>query len=66
MPLAIFSIFSEIDYWFAELVIARNSTPEQQNAYMQSKIYEFLIITAIAHDFLTILVISAPSERVFS
>jgi hypothetical protein len=66
MSLAIPSISSEIDRWFAELVIACNSTPEQQNVYIQSKIYEFLIIIAIARDFLAISATSAPSEQVFS
>jgi hypothetical protein len=33
---------------------------------MQSKIYEFPIITAIERDFLAILATLAPSERVFS
>jgi hypothetical protein len=66
MPSAIPGISSEIDRWFTKPVIARNSTPEQQNTYMQSKIYEFPIITAIARDFLAIPATSAPSKRVFS
>lgn len=56
----------EIERWNAEGTIPRKSTPEQQRVYLQSRAYDFPIITAMARDFLAIPATSAPSERVFS
>ena len=57
---------TEIDRWFREPCIHLDSTLEEQRAYMQSKAYDFPIISQIARDYAAIPATSAPSERVFS
>jgi hypothetical protein len=57
---------TEVDRWFAEPLLERKATPEEQRVYMQSKIYDFPIIAQMARDFTAIPATSAPSERVFS
>ena len=52
--------------WFIEPCIHEESTFKEAQLYMQSKSYNFPIITQIARDFLAIPAISSPSERVFS
>ena len=60
------AILTELERWYAEPLLARDATPEQQKEYMISKITEFPIITQMARDFMAIPATSAPSERVFS
>ena len=43
-----------------------DSSLDEQCAYMQSKAYDFPIITQMARDYGAIPATSAPSERVFS
>jgi hypothetical protein len=57
---------TEIERWIREPCISTESTPEIQKAYMQSKAYDFPIITQMARDYHSIPPMSAPSERVFS
>jgi hypothetical protein len=57
---------TEVDQWFREPCLLRTATPEEQKAYMQSKAYDFPIITQMALDFMAIPATSAPSERIFS
>ena len=57
---------SEVDRWINQPCLPLESTPEHVKAYMQSKAYEFPLITQIARDFMAIPATSAPSERVFS
>jgi hypothetical protein len=57
---------TEVDRWFAEPLLNRKASPEEQQAYMQSKVYDFPIITQMARDFQAIPASSAPSERIFS
>ena len=65
MPLGAGSA-TEVDRWFAEPLLNRKASPEEQQAYMQSKVYDFPIITQMARDFQAIPATSAPSERIFS
>jgi hAT family C-terminal dimerisation region len=57
---------TEVERWFREPLLHRKATPEEQKAFIQSKIYDFPIITQIVRDFTAIPATSAPSERVFS
>ena len=57
---------SECIRWLSEPCINNKATPEEVKIYMQSKVFDFSIITEIARDFLAIPTTSAPSERVFS
>jgi hypothetical protein len=57
---------TEVERWFREPCLPRKSSPEELKAYMQSKVYDFPIVTQIARDFTAIPATSAPSERVFS
>jgi hypothetical protein len=57
---------TKIERWIREPCISAESTPELQRAYMQSKAYDFPIITQIARDYRSIPATSTPSERVFS
>jgi hypothetical protein len=57
---------TEVERWFGEPCLPRKSSPEELNAYMQSKVYDFPIVTQIARDFTAIPATSAPSERVSS
>jgi len=57
---------TELERWFREPCIPVNTTPEKLTVYMQSKIYDFPIITLMARDYMAIPATSAPSERVFS
>jgi hypothetical protein len=43
-----------------------DSSPDEQRAYMQSKAYDFSIITQMARDYGAIPAASVPSEPVFS
>jgi hypothetical protein len=56
----------EVDRWLSQPPLSLDSTPDIVKVYMQSKVYEFPIITQIARDYLAIPATSAPSERVFS
>jgi hypothetical protein len=57
---------SEVDQWLSRPPLSLDSTPDIVKVYMQSKVYEFPIITQIARDYLAIPATPAPSKRVFS
>jgi hypothetical protein len=57
---------SEVERWINQPCLPLETMPNEAKAYMQSKAYEFPIITQIARDYLAIPATSAPSERVFS
>ena len=57
---------SEVVRWIIEPCIHDESTPEEVRLYIQSKVYDFPIITEIARDFLAIPTTSALSKLVFS
>jgi zinc finger BED domain-containing protein 1 (E3 SUMO-protein ligase ZBED1) len=63
---AIPALNSEVEQWLNQPVLPLDTPPDKIKAYMQSKAYEFPIITQIARDYLAIPATSAPSERVFS
>ena len=60
------SATTEIERWLREPCIHVDSTLEQLTAYMQSRVYDFPIITQMASDYHAIPATSGPSERVFS
>jgi hypothetical protein len=66
-PVALANSFTrEVARWLEEECLLENSTLEKVKEYIQSKAFDFYIITTIARDYLSIPVISTPSERAFS
>lgn len=57
---------TEVQRWYREPVLPSSTTPEQLRSFLQSRAYDFPIITQMARDYLAIPATSAPSERVFS
>jgi hypothetical protein len=66
-PAGVLLVFnSEVDRWINQPCLPLKSTPKHVKGYIQSKAYEFPLITQIARDFMAIPVTLATSERVFS
>ena len=65
-PLLVTLTNSEVVRWLREPCIHDASTLEEVRLYIQSKVYDFPIITEIARDFLAIPATLVPSKRVFS
>jgi hypothetical protein len=66
-PVALANSFTrEVARWLEEECLLENSTLEKVKEYIQSKAFDFPIITTMARDYLSIPVTSAPSKRAFS